>query len=353
VKHLTSHGQDTPSKPDWIIRCDATRETGLGHLSRCLGVAEGLGAANETSVFVGHYDPDFLTLISAAGFAGREWGPETGRPEDAGELALLAADLGTKRLVADDYRIDVGWLSALGNHGLRPVLIDDFARLPTYESCQGVVNFTVGSPRLTYPNIPEDRVLRGPEYFPARRALAGVRAARARRASEGGVHNLLVTIGGGDPNGVTWRVLAAISELAPTARVRALVLPALRESREAEPFKRWLVPTTPSMAEHYLWADACVSGGGLSKYECAYLGLPVGILSQTHDQQAETGVFVDNGLGFDLGGVGTLEESRLRATLRSFLLDRELHGTLARRGLRLFPPDGAQRLAQRTRSWND
>src|SRR6185295_13437248 len=106
------------------------------------------------------------------GFPCVESNAETGSSEDAVALAASARTLGVEALLADDYRIGVPWLECLKGMGLAPIVFDDFGRLPSYAACKGVVNFTVGAARLAYPGLSECSVLRGPNYFPARRGLA-------------------------------------------------------------------------------------------------------------------------------------------------------------------------------------
>jgi spore coat polysaccharide biosynthesis predicted glycosyltransferase SpsG len=292
---------------------------------------------------------EFAALLSAAGFSIPKWRLATGSLEDAQALVQYARARDIDALLVDDYRIAGTWLDNIARAKFPIILFDDFAPLPSYRACSGVVNFTIGSVHLAYPGLSEDRVLRGPGYFPARRDLAKLRETRAGRVDTDPIRNVLVTIGGNDSLRLTWPVLESLSRVAPHAGVRALTTRAVAESRDARWYHDRLVVTTPFMAPYYDWADVCVSGGGLTKYESAYLGIPVAILSQTEEQQAETNIFAAEGLGYDVGGFENL--TGLDDRLLAFLTQSELRRRLVDAGLDRFRPDSTTRTVDALLSW--
>jgi spore coat polysaccharide biosynthesis predicted glycosyltransferase SpsG len=334
-----------------IFRCDATKETGLGHLSRCLGLAEALRDTGCSSHFAGHYAPEFAAWICAAGFSIIEWNVETGSPGDALALAGHARALGIHGILADDYRIGIAWLDWLNGQGWTPMLFDDYGRLSTYSACRGVINFGVAAARPEYPGLPADRLLYGPRYFPARRELAAVRVKSSGRAEQQDVNKVLVTLGGRDRHGILWPLLRALSRVAPKAAIRAIVPPDVIRSTQANPVQDRLVATTPFMADHFAWADACISGGGLTKYECAYIGLPVAIIPQTDAEQAETRFFAAEGLGYDLGTSTRVDE--LEEMLEPFVHRPDLRRGLTQNGHDRFRLDSPVVVARAVLSWTD
>ena len=93
-------------------------------------------------------------------------------------------------------------------------------------------------------------------------------------------------------------------------------------------------------------ADLCICGGGLIKYECAYLGIPPAVISQTPQQHKETLAFTAEGLGFNLGYGPELTTGLLRQNLARFLKDHGLRDRIAQTGLRAIPEDAPRRLAR-------
>lgn len=301
----------------WIFHCDATAATGLGHLSRCLALAEALRRRGGRAVFHGHWAGAAFTLLAASGFDFRGKVTPTGSAEDADALAELAANEDAAGAVADSYALDAAWLAELARRETAVALVDDFAQLGDYSDCAGVLNFTVGAERLVYPRLRSELRLAGPSYFPAREKLVRLRQG-VRATMSAPLRRILIALGGGDVRGMTLPLYRAVRRLAPEAEVRALLPggPAQAAAQGLDPAD--FPAAAPDLAAHYAWADGSVTGGGLTKYECAYLGLPQAIFSQTEAQQEETVRFCAAGGGLDLtppGEAGAWEE-RLAEFLR-------------------------------------
>lgn len=282
-----------------LIRCDATRETGLGHLSRCLSLAEALRLEGVDCHFVGHLSTTAHSLLAAAGFPAHTVTTDAGTEADADALATRAHAL-SAGVVVDSYAIDAAWVGRLASHGVAPLLIDDFARLSDYSDCVGVLNFTIGAAAHAYRGIDPSRVACGPRVLLVRAAVATLRGASTIGLATVPPSRILITLGGGDVRGLTLPLWRAVRDVLPSSSVRALHPngPAIAADAGLDPAD--FPPPAPDLAVHYAWADVCIAGGGLTKYECAYLGLPVGIVSQTADQQRETDGFCARGLATDL-----------------------------------------------------
>ena len=319
-----------------IFRCDANEATGLGHLSRSLALAEALRRTGGEARFVGHWSGPALTLLAAAGFAQRASEFTSGSAADARELACCVRAECADGACVDSYAIDAAWLANVAADGVAVVLIDDFARLSDYGDCAGVLNFTVDSARLHYPGLSPERRALGPNYFPARENLLRLRLGSRPRAATVPAR-ILIALGGGDRLGLTLPLYHSLRRLRPGVQVRAL-LPYGPARAAVEGLKVEDFPApVGDLAAHYAWAEACVTGGGLVKYECAYLGLPLAIFSQTPDQQAETERFLAAGFGCDLAPAGRADgwEMRLGEFLR--------HGATGQNTDGRFPSDSADR----------
>ena len=301
-----------------IFRCDATAETGLGHLSRSLALAEAARAQGGTPLFCGHWSDPAFALLSASGFAHQGATAPTGSPADAAALAALVRAEQATGALADSYALDSKWLAQLAEHGVAVALLDDFARLDNYADCAGVLNFTVGAEKLNYPGLNPARRALGPGYFPVRKNLRRLREQGSFRR-KAPARRVLVALGGGDRLGLTMPVCRALHRLQPGLQVRALLSDGPAQARAQGLSTDGFPPPAGDLAGHYAWADACVTGGGLVKYECAYLGLPMAIFSQTPEQQAETDQFCAVAVGWDLAPHGRTDawEQRLEAFLRT------------------------------------
>jgi len=331
-----------------LFRCDGTAQTGLGHASRCLALAEALTEAGCECHFAGHWNEAGRELVCAAGMSLAEVAAPTGSSQDAVETAEMAGRLPAAAIVADSYEIDANYLNQLQRGTTAVILIDDFARLPRYP-CHALVNFTVNARALPYPK--QDIVcLLGPEYFFARHRLRQLRAKKANSKLDN--KKICVAIGGVDRHDLSFRVIEALLPLAGQLAVRVVVSkshPGLSKLEQLlQPFRAGssLQVQLPDLSEIFAWTDLCFCGGGLTKYEAAYLGIPTAVISQTEDQAGETIEFARRGLAVDFGLGTRLDTSLLSKKILDWLADSERHLACRRAALLTFPADPTRNAAE-------
>jgi spore coat polysaccharide biosynthesis predicted glycosyltransferase SpsG len=95
----------------------------------------------------------------------------------------------------------------------------------------------------------------------------------------------------------------------------------------------------PDLSEQLLWADACITGGGLIKYEAIFMGVPGAAIAQNEGQDQETRSLMRAGLVFDLGLADERSDAQLEQAMDTFLADPGLRQSQIARGEDLFPPD--------------
>ena len=310
-----------------LFRCDATADIGFGHLSRCIALAEALRLSGAECSFAGQYDAAAADQVRAAGFVCESLPSPINSQGAAKELAGLPK---TEAIVLDSYRADEGYIAELASHGARSVVIDDFRALSAYP-CDAVLNFTWEAPSLSYPEGPS--LLLGPHFLPARRRLVEQRTRSIERDRTGAVRKALIAVGGSDPKGITARLLRCLKEQAEGITVRAIA----QNTGELEPLLSGfaadsaILPRQKDLSDQLLWADAAITGGGLIKYESAYMAVPVAAIAQNAGQDGETQVFAKAGLVFDLGLADTVEDAQLARALGTFLSNASLRTTMAER----------------------
>lgn len=328
-----------------LFRCDATAAIGFGHLSRCIALAEGLELYGTDSAFAGQFDPAAIQMIADSGFAHVELSRPVNSEDAARELAGIAGARDADFLVLDSYRIDSQYLSNLKEAGVATVLFDDFCALDDYP-CSVVLNFTWEAAQFDYPEGP--KLLLGPNHLPARRKLVALREQSIVKDRSGEAANILVAIGGSDPKGITARVLRMLGDVGIHACVQvigaqgdelAALLGALGEGSR-------LLTRQPDLSEPLLWADAAITGGGLIKYESAFMGVPAAAIAQNSGQDGETQMLAAAGLVFDLGLADSVSDQQLSSALRHFLSSAELRSDMAKRMGETFVPDPSAHAAK-------
>jgi spore coat polysaccharide biosynthesis predicted glycosyltransferase SpsG len=223
--------------------------------------------------------------------------------------------------------------------GWKRIWVDDFGNRLSYEA-HAVVNFTVSASSLSYPV--KHRFL-GVDFFPARRGLQ-----RLRKAENCG-RRVLVAIGGFDRANLANRICRVVPE---DHEVVVAVGSRFAWAEELNAFagesegRVRVLGFQKDNAEIYRDIALCLCGGGLTKYEAAYLGLPAGVVSQTPEQQRETEAFCAAGLCADLGFGEALDDGELGQQVATFMNSTDLHDGLRARSLAAFPADAPQRFAR-------
>lgn len=331
-----------------LVRCDGTSETGLGHVSRCLGLSEALSEHGIGTRFLGRFEAGAEDLLTEARIAFESAVGEIGSTEDLHGTIDAVRRVRAQGVVLDSYHVDDGYITTLDRDGAPLLLIDDFARLSRYE-CTAVLNFTINATQLHYPRRTQVWLL-GPEYLLLRRRLRFNRRTAAPRS--GDVKRVLVAMGGVDRFDLTRRAVQALLDVSPFLTVRAVVgrsypfLPALSSLIDRFQSPSAVIRQAADLSAELATADLCVCGGGLTKYESAYLGVPSAVLSQTPDQAEETAHFAVHGLALNLGHGPELGPAALRTSLSSLIEDSRLRASLSKTGLACFPVDPTAHAAQ-------
>jgi spore coat polysaccharide biosynthesis predicted glycosyltransferase SpsG len=330
-----------------LFRCDGTSLTGLGHTSRCIALAEAFVDIGCRCSFFGHFDPPAQDLLVAAGMP---WEPATEASWTMGEVDATASAARRCRasgIILDSYLLDADYVCALESAGAPVLLIDDFAALSRYD-CSAVVNFTSRAEEYVYPRATV-RCYLGLRWFLARRALRHMRARGPKPTSD--VRRVLVAAGGNDPRDIIVPVVESLAACDSTLSVHVVAGASYRDHDTlASLLARFSGETRvlvrlPQLVGELEWADTCVSGAGLTKYEMAFVGMPAAVLSQNDGQARDTVRFEELGLVMDLGSAAQIERGVLADRIERLLRDASLRASLNRRGLETFPSDPTHDLA--------
>lgn len=229
------------------IVADGGPSVGLGHLSRCLALAQALREHGARAVFLTS-DPDCRAWVRRQGFASAPWKDEAW---DA--------------MISDSYRLSAADLARLRRQAGVWLALDDLGRPP--KGADLVLNGSAGASTLGYPR--SRRFLLGPRYSPLRREYW--RPARKRVKAR--IENLLITSGGGDVPEAS--LLARVRSILPEAILHVVVGPFAKAALRDATLHRAPATLKPLME----LCDAAVSAGGHTLYELAALGTPtVGVI---------------------------------------------------------------------------
>jgi spore coat polysaccharide biosynthesis predicted glycosyltransferase SpsG len=338
---------NTTDTPTIVFRCDANLQTGLGHISRSLGLAEAFIEASCDCRFLGKFDKKMHQRLDAPEMKWELLNATSWSTDDAAALIDLATQTAAVGIVVDSYLLGVEYLEQLQRAGMAVLLIDDFAELASYP-CTAVLNFTSRAESLSYPRDTV-RTFLGPAWFPGRRKLRQLRAKSSRPRQH--VRQVLVAAGGNDVHDFVPSVLETLLACDRNLSVHVVVTAAyaartsLLHQLAMFNNESLVLSQLPDLAGEFEGADLCISGAGLTKYEAAYVGIPAGILSQNAGQARDAARFADLGLAVDLGPAAHIDPVRLTSQIQKLLQDPNHRESLHRQGLARFPVDPTRDLS--------
>ena len=332
-----------------LFRVDAGPGIGLGHLHRCLALAEGLGRAGASSQFLTQSTGDVPARVAAAGWPATPLdlaSEPAGGDRDRAQVTALADTRGARLVVVDSYASTAAYLGALRASGFRVIFIDDLAREPL--PAHVVVNGGAQAPALPYRSSTGDtRFLLGPAY-----ALLRSELREPPRPRRGAVRQVLVTVGGDDPGNFTPALIELVSRAKGEFEIVVAVGPfnrgleSIESSAKRTPRVVTIVRASMGLRELIANADLVISAAGQTLYELAAMGAPAiafelaGNQSGSLDALAAAGVVKSAGRANDPAFGG-----RLTTLVEGLVADGDERVRLGAAGRRLIDGHGADRVA--------
>jgi UDP-2,4-diacetamido-2,4,6-trideoxy-beta-L-altropyranose hydrolase len=331
-----------------LFRCDGNKKTGLGHVSRCLALSEAMDECGFRSYFYGNFETGASHLLRSAKITFQQSSGEIGEARDVLDTIRLTKELNAEAIVLDSYQLDDTYVATLNWDSAPVLLIDDFGHLQQYE-CSALLNFTVSAGHLGYP-CGNKLCMLGPGFLLARRRLRRLR--QSSKSISDAVRRVLVAMGGVDRMDLSGQIVRILSEIDPTLSVHVVIghdygfMESLSHLLSRFRGESRAAALLPDLAEEFVWADVCVAGGGLTKYEAVYMGIPTAIMSQNSEQASETGNFVSKGLGINLERRNDNRKQLLEELLSEFITNTKLRESVSHTALELFPEDPTKRAAE-------
>ena len=328
-----------------LLRADASASLGLGHLSRCLSLAEEFRRRGWHTALASRPLPAMLAHdVRTLGHELIELPSEL--PYLSEPEYLAGRHPRFEAILTDHYEIGRPWHAAAAERGFRTFAIDDLADRPLGVSL--VVNQNLGYEVLDYAQlVPAGcQVLVGPQFallkeeFRANRQLGATLRTSVRR--------LLVFMSGGDENNITSMAMRATARLdLPVDVVVGAGFPhlgALMEEANSTANVHIHV-NTPHMASLMRRADLAVGAPSSASWERCCLGLP-SVLVILAANQARVGAALDSqGAGRLLGWHHELTEDAIESAVRDISSTPSVLRRMSRAALGVTDGAGAIRVA--------
>ena len=285
-----------------VFRVDSSTQIGTGHLMRCLTLADELRLKGcDVSFIFRDLEGNLISSILEKSFhviklpkakspiksddIYQQW-LTVSQQEDAQQtIEVIPKD--TDLLIIDSYSLGKPWHEKLRPYTKKIMVIDDLA--DRNFDCDILLNQNYGRRKSDYKNkVPKHcQLLLGSKYALLRPEFAQLRKkALAKRKKTTNIKNILVSMGGADPQNLTYKVLQQIDNSFNTTVVLGGSSPHIDKIQQLAKDKNIkVIVNSNNMAQLMLDADLAIGAGGSTSWERCCLGLPALIHVISDDQK--------------------------------------------------------------------
>lgn len=337
--------------PAAVFRTDANAQIGLGHVMRCLALAQAWMEAGGSAIFVlADQVPAVQKRLESEGIAVHHLASQSGTDADATETKALLSHTNTQWLVLDAYHFDASYIAKLNSTDCSMVLFDDHGSRSKYDA-EIVLNPNIFARSEMYPKQSGAEFLLGLKYALLRKEFWSL--SKQRAIAPANVSKLLITMGGSDPENVTGLVLEAMDLVqADHLEITVIVggacpnLEALKRAAKTARHPVQLLRNVTDMPAVLQHAEAAITAPGGTCAELALMGIPMFLLTIADNHVLTGEEFAAQQLAVSVGWYKQFTPESLAKPIQSFLKDSQLRRKLAQKALSQVDGQGAKRVIE-------
>jgi len=339
-----------------LFRCDGSHEIGFGHIVRCIALADELRDKHGSGVvFAVLYDNKAMEMILNHGYK-----VETANPRedqfDYGDWFNCIVKKNHPCALILDIRDDLppNIVSNLRKKGILVVTIDD----PTDRRLLADLAFYPPVPqveKMDWQGFTGQRFI-GWEWVILRREFSHNDEnlyKRIKATKKTKIHNILVTMGGSDPKGMTLKTMEALKVIDGQFEVTIILGPgfahrdSLNEILGNFPHIHRIFENVLNIGDIMAEADLAVASFGVTAYELAAMGVPAIHLCLTQDHCKSSSVFQKNKIAFCMGQIDEVDVETLAQKVKYLVSHQKLRRNMIKRSQKLFSDNGTPLVAQK------
>jgi len=205
----------------------------------------------------------------------------------------------------------------------------------------------VGIELLKVQKKPRSQYLLGPKFFPVREEFLNV----TKKQSPKNVENILVTMGGCDPNQITIKVVKALSKL--NHNIHAVVvlgnLSQISDDQIHVLLNNFVgsfqvIRDVQNMAELMNQSQLAITNSGLTKYEMAHMGVPAIAISNNRKHANLMDDFANYGTVVHLGNNEDVTAENILGAVTALVKDEIKRVKMSNAGKQLVDGKGIERI---------
>lgn len=336
-----------------LIRADASAEIGTGHVMRCLALAQSWKEKGRDVVMVHAVrDQSIKQRLNSEGVESRSIDAKRGSNKDAQRTLQQARRIGADWIVLDGYVFDERYQQQITESEHKLLVVDDKANLTHYGG-DLLLNQNLHASEEDYSSLisAATKLLTGPQYALIRKEFWTWKD--WERDIPDTARNLLVMIGGSDPDNITSEVLSSITDVdVPNMEIYAVIGGSnpheafIREVAESLRFNVHLFEDVQNIPELMAKVDFAVSAGGSAIWELAFMQVPTLGIARAEQEVCLLKAADETGIVENLGLARDLSSSRLRGSIEKMALDTEYRVSMMTQGRSTVDGNGAHRVVQ-------
>lgn len=342
-----------------LFRADGSLQIGMGHIMRCLALAQGLEKINIKPKFVTrNYSQKISETIRHYGCSIETIPADSSRTEDLRTTLDYAENYKAKLIITDLGHADTlthqteyrSYLQDLKVSGRFLITIDDLNEMDFPSDI--VINPNCGAQKIKYPSSGNTKLLLGPDYFIFRQEF--IAAAPKKKQINKRAVKVLVSISGSDPFNLTSKIVRslAVSKETSDFNLRIVLgidyseskISELEESLKDYKGTYEIIQGGDNLAELMVWSDLIITGAGLTKYEAAVTGTPCIIITPYVYLEKLAQEFAAKGTALNLGLSDKIKNETIASAIVKLLGDVFRRAEMSKKGKELVDGRGIERI---------
>lgn len=342
-------------KPTIYFRCDSGPKYGLGHLMRCVSLAQGFNKAGVDKIVFLIRKPEinelYNDLLEKNGFCyvflpnrakGLQFDFERYSHSDDFNIMIF-----------DNYDVTSEQMVLYKKKYKNLIAIDDLA--DRYFIADFIINQNINAECLVYKTLGPAKLLLGTSYVLLRSNILMIKN-RVKNKKESKIPHIFMNFGGGDIYSRIKNLLMMLHKLDQKLESKINIDFALTNNanqinkirQRTSGFKK--IKTNIIIDRYDLGpviknADFAVTSGGTSVFEIAYLGVPQMVFMIDKNQEVTGRKINEKGFGVCLGYIWDVSEVEFVKLFLDFLKNKTMRENMSRKGHEFIDGNGAERVA--------
>ena len=320
------------------IRADGGSKIGMGHIMRTIVLAKELAKTNDVFYICRVDNPlsDIYKLgiekIENEGFIVIT----INENKILEELSKIEADI----LITDSYDVDESYFNQTKRMFKYTVYIDDMNLY--YFNVDTLINQNINAEDLNYRVNRNAKLLLGLKYTMIREEFRNA----PKKVIKDSVEDILITLGGADPNNVTGKILSCVKEL--NCKFHVVVGSSFNNVSKLKKYEEentnMKLYFNANMFELMEKCDLAMSACGSTLYELSICGVPTLGIIVADNQEALASNMHKEGIINNIGWYSNLNKNTIVQSIEKLSSDYNLRKNMSCKGRRLIDGNGVKRI---------